>query len=519
MNFDRKIESKIITISILSLLGPPMGWILIILASELLVFTDLWKILTNPFFYMYIFFFLGLNYYLTRRALTSIKILAEEKQFDSINRMINKTPFWFFLFTGVYGFLGPPAVILGLGFSEYVFYMCWVLGPVVISTFSIPFFNYYLSQFYKYTREIPLDKSSIFSLSKRLNISIIYLVLGVLMMITIVFYNIFYQHIHNNPISLPELRVKLLVFLFLSSLIIGIPLFLVNAEFKRNLLRVSNYLQVFREGKLGISLETSQRDELGFLIDDAKNLSKHFKEIISHLKESVLTLSKLGYEITHTSEFIASGGDIQKKNGEKLAEDLRLLLNETTKNASVADELSHEANQMRSEIQEGQMELRSLYDSISTISKNLKSINEISQQTNMLALNATVEASNAGEHGKGFSVIAGEVRKLADRSNQVAGEINRLIKEILLLAEGSTTKFEHFARVVQNNASMCQSIKHSSIQQKEVIDSITRKMDEFNEKINLLASHADKMESNAGLLKNLSSDLKSASDYFTIADS
>lgn len=218
-------------------------------------------------------------------------------------------------------------------------------------------------------------------------------------------------------------------------------------------------------GNLTVDVKSDRKDEFGFLssnisamIENMRNLIRNVINLTQKVSSSASNVAKTTQQISAVSndisiamQEIAQGASSQASDAEqstiKMSE-LAEYINNVTENAKVIEEFSTRTLEFTREgissiedLAEKSNETIAIADNIlsdiHTLGKNSESIGEIvevisniARQTNLLALNAAIEAARAGEMGRGFSVVASEVRKLAEQSMSASREIAELIKSI-----------------------------------------------------------------------------------------
>lgn len=314
--------------------------------------------------------------------------------------------------------------------------------------------------------------------------------------------------------------------------------FILGRRLMRPLVKVSTIIEEIANGDInadfGMVKETN--DEIGLIIEKMKELTQSLGNIVGKIRNSSDTMSANSYELNDTSsqtlaanneiskavEDVAEGSTGMASSISKINENLLEMSNETKDiNASV-DEIKNQTVAVQDSSKIMNDKIKSMQDSshkmdegISAISKRIETVNttvdkvsnivsvieEISSETNLLSLNASIEAARAGDAGKGFAVVAQEIRVLSDNTNTELENIKQIISS---LVEECRYCVQASGTIVEDNA-----------KQKEEIKAVLDEFGALDEQIQKTAEKADEIEELVTAMIELNDDITKSSNSLT----
>lgn len=314
--------------------------------------------------------------------------------------------------------------------------------------------------------------------------------------------------------------------------------FILGRRLMRPLVKVSTIIEEIANGDInadfGMVKETN--DEIGLIIEKMKELTQSLGNIVGKIRNSSDTMSANSYELNDTSsqtlaanneiskavEDVAEGSTGMAASISKINENLLEMSNETKdinesvneiRNQTVAVQDSSKI--MNDKIKSMQNSSQKMDDGISAISKRIETVNttvdkvsnivsvieEISSETNLLSLNASIEAARAGDAGKGFAVVAQEIRVLSDNTNTELENIKQIISS---LVEECRYCVQASGTIVEDNA-----------KQKEEIKAVLDEFGSLDEQIQKTAEKADEIEELVTAMIELNDDITKSSNSLT----
>jgi methyl-accepting chemotaxis protein len=494
---------------------PPVVWLLFGWYFEIWNLRELGRIIFSPFIWSYVALFLGIIYTLIRRRLRLVDAYLNGARGPSetarAQKAVNAIPWIFLVVMTVYCVIGPNVALLGqtlrdpfLDRTEYI--LAELLGIPLILLFTIPFFLTMSVSLERRSREVLLhDKYRFLGLRQKVAISVVLNLVGSLLTIIIAALSVVYERGGEGVFS--QLLSKLIVtggvvfaigltnvFMMISQIVGPVNLF------SRELTTLLTDL-AHGSADLTDSIRISSRDEIGYLARNFRFFIRSLKKLISQIRHSLETTAVESRKLAEASEesnrtldategtsarireqaadldreleaalsavsevdgFVVAvsenistqtraAGDASSATT-TMSESLRSLAEEARSRSEAVAQLQDKASSGEQQMKSNLAGAERLAESAGVIEAAAQVIEDIAERTNLLAMNAAIEAAKAGHVGNGFAVVAREIKELAQSTHTNSQSISESLK---LVTEGieesrstATRTGETFSQIV-----------------------------------------------------------------------
>ncbi len=232
--------------------------------------------------------------------------------------------------------------------------------------------------------------------------------------------------INANTIARGNLNLIIAILGIIITLIIS---FVIFKAVSLPIQKVVESMQKIAQKQIHFQLEVDRKDEAGVLFTCINEINTNFKEVITNVKDVAEVVTSGSKQLSQNSLLLSTGASEQAASAEEISSSMEEISASVQQNSENSQQASRIMLLVSTEMKGIKTSFEDSFHATSDILQKSKAINEIAEKINILAINAAIEAARAGEFGKGFNVVASEIRDLAVHTQKSAQVINELSQQ------------------------------------------------------------------------------------------
>lgn len=267
-----------------------------------------------------------------------------------------------------------------------------------------------------------------------------------------------------------------------------------------------------------LTVDVDQSPKLGGILAAMQEMTERLCQVVTDVKREADNVASGSRDISSTAEALSQGTTQQAAAAEEAStsmEQMVVNIRQNRENAQMTEKMAMESAE---DARQGGQAVAKTVEAMREIERRISVIQEIAMQTNMLSMNATIEASKAQEYGKGFAVVAAEVRNLARRTREAAEEIEQLVRTCVDVSEQAGEVLQRLVPNSEHTAELVQEISAASGEQAIGAEQVNRAIQQLDSVIQQNATTADQMASSSEKLSTQADQLQTATEFFTVPE-